>query len=214
MPYQGLKGPKMLCFRILIPCPAHILDAPLIHLVAVHVSLFDCEPFDGTERDMSLLLLEPTPLAISPWKIHWLFKSMNWGKVQNNLSNVSVCCLLWGPKGELKIPLSRRFFAQITPRNCLKFMFTPSLPNHAGCQIDHSRNNAIFPIQFPFSRSKIYRITPSRFPLGGPLPTAAFQLTSVCLNLLKEISPRRKGGPNSRFHLCDGSGWIFRRIHT
>ena len=118
------------------------------------------------------------------------------------------------PQRILEIPLLPRYFSQITPRNCLKFMFTPILPNHAGCQIDHSRNNAIFPIQFPFSRSKIYRITPSRFPLGGPLPTAAFQLTSVCLNLLKEISPRRKGGPNSRFHLCDGSGWIFRRIHT
>ena len=31
------------------------------------------------------------------------------------------------------LSLSRRFFAQITPRNCLEFMFTPSLPNHAGC---------------------------------------------------------------------------------
>ena len=27
-------------------------------------------------------------------------------------------------------------FAQITPKNCLKFMFMPSLPNYAGCQID------------------------------------------------------------------------------
>ena len=52
-----------------------------------------------------------------------------------------------------------RFSAQITTRNCLKFM--PSLPNHTGFQIDHSRNNAIFSIQFPFSRSKICRI------LGG-----------------------------------------------
>ena len=59
------------------------------------------------------------------------------------------------------------FFAQITQRNFLKFMFTPSLFIHAGCQTDHSRNNAIFPIQFPFSRSEIYQITPSRLPLGG-----------------------------------------------
>ena len=72
------------------------------------------------------------------------------------------------PQGGLEIPLSRRFFAQITPRNCLIHMFTPTLPNHAGCQIDHSRNNAIFFIQFPFLRSKICRTTLSRFPLGEP----------------------------------------------
>ena len=48
-------------------------------------------------------------------------------------------------------------------------MLTPSLPNHAGCQIDHSQNNAIFSIQFPFSCSKICRITPSRFALEGGL---------------------------------------------
>ena len=47
-------------------------------------------------------------------------------------------------KGGLETPLSRRSFAQITPRNCLKVMFTPNLPNHAGWQIDLSRNNAIF----------------------------------------------------------------------
>ena len=49
------------------------------------------------------------------------------------------------PQGRLEIPLSCRSFKQITPRKCLKIMFTPSLPHHAGCQIDHSRNNAIFP---------------------------------------------------------------------
>ena len=38
----------------------------------------------------------------------------------------------------------RAVFEQITPRNCLKLMFTPSLLSHAGCQIDHSHNNAIF----------------------------------------------------------------------
>ena len=42
------------------------------------------------------------------------------------------CKGAWGSQGGLEIPLSRSFFAQITPRNCLKFMFTPSLPNHAG----------------------------------------------------------------------------------
>ena len=71
------------------------------------------------------------------------------------------------PQGTLEIPLSRGYFAQFTPRYCLKFMSTPSLPNYAECQIDHSQNNAIFSIQFPFSRSKICRITPSRFPLAG-----------------------------------------------
>ena len=75
---------------------------------------------------------------------------------------------LGGPQGTLEIPLSRRFVALITPRNCLRFKFTPNLPNHAGCQIDHSRNNAILSIQFPFSRSKICRITPSRFPFRSP----------------------------------------------
>ena len=59
-------------------------------------------------------------------------------------------------------------FSQITLINCLKFMFTPSLSNPARCQTDHSRNNAIFLIQFPFSRIRICRITPSRFPLGEP----------------------------------------------
>ena len=59
-------------------------------------------------------------------------------------------------------------FAQIAPRNCLKFMLTPSLTNHAGCQIDLSRNNASFSIQFPFSRFEICPIAPSRFPPGRP----------------------------------------------
>ena len=68
----------------------------------------------------------------------------------------------------IELPLSLMFFAQITHRNCLKFMFTPSLHNHAGCQIDHSRNNTIFSFQFPFSRSKICHTTPSRFPLRDP----------------------------------------------
>ena len=72
------------------------------------------------------------------------------------------------PQGGLEITLSRRFFAQITPRNCLKFMFTPSLPNHAGCQIDFSRNHAIIFTQFTFSRSRICPKTPSHFPLGEP----------------------------------------------
>ena len=66
-------------------------------------------------------------------------------------------------KGGLEIPLSRRIFAHNTPRNCLRFMFTPSLPNHAGCQIDLSRNNVIIFI-LPLSRSEICPITPSRFP--------------------------------------------------
>ena len=71
------------------------------------------------------------------------------------------------PQGGLEIPLSRWFFAQITPRNCVKFMLTPSLPNHAKCQIDLSRNYAIFS-----SNSRLHALTyvKSRhhaFPLGG-----------------------------------------------
>ena len=72
------------------------------------------------------------------------------------------------PKGRLEIPLSHRIFAQITPKNCLTLIFTPSLPNHAGCQIDLLRNNAIFFIQFPFSRFEICPIMPSRFPSRVP----------------------------------------------
>ena len=73
------------------------------------------------------------------------------------------------PKGASKSRFHADFFAQITPRNCPKFMFTPSLPNHAGCQIDFSRNHAIIFTQFTFSRYEICPITPSRFPLRGPL---------------------------------------------
>ena len=68
------------------------------------------------------------------------------------------------PQGGLEIPLSGRFFAQITLRYCLKFMFAPSLPNHAGCQINHSCNNAIFPSNSRFHALK-YVIC---FPLWGP----------------------------------------------
>ena len=50
-----------------------------------------------------------------------------------------------GPKGDSKSRFHAAFFAQITPINCLKFMFTQSLPNHAGYQINHPRNNATFP---------------------------------------------------------------------
>ena len=46
-----------------------------------------------------------------------------------------------GPLGGLEIPILNRFLKQITPKNCLKFMFTPSLPNHGGCHL--SRNNVI-----------------------------------------------------------------------
>ena len=74
---------------------------------------------------------------------------------------------VWGPLGRLKILLSHRFFALMTSRNCLKFIFTPSLLNHAGCQIDLSGNNAIFSIRFPFLCFEICLITPSCFPLGG-----------------------------------------------
>ena len=63
---------------------------------------------------------------------------------------------------DLEIPLLRMFFGPITPRNCLLFMFTPSLPNHAGRQIDPPRNKAIFFFQYSFSR---FELCPS---LGDP----------------------------------------------
>ena len=71
-------------------------------------------------------------------------------------------------RGGLEIMLSHMFFAQIKSRNWVKFMFTPSLPNHAECQIDNSQIMQFF-IQCLFSRSTKCRITPSRFPLWGPL---------------------------------------------
>ena len=58
------------------------------------------------------------------------------------------------PQGRLEIPLSRMIFAQFTPRNCLKFIFTSHSPYHTGCQIDLPHSNAICFIQFPFSRSQ------------------------------------------------------------
>ena len=77
--------------------------------------------------------------------------------------------LLMGPPRGTRNPAFTQFFSQITPRNSLKFMFMPSLPNHAGCRIDHSRNHTTFLIQFLFSCSKIRQITSSRFPLEGPV---------------------------------------------
>ena len=85
----------------------------------------------------------------------------------SNFYQLTWCNWYGPPQGGLEITLSHRFFGQITPRNCLKFMFTPSLPNHAGCQIDFWRNHAIIFLKFPFSRSEIWKL--SRFPLGGPL---------------------------------------------
>ena len=60
------------------------------------------------------------------------------------------------PQGGLNISLSLRFFAIITLKNCLKFMFRPSLPNHSGCWIDHSHNNAIFSSKSRFNALKYF----------------------------------------------------------
>ena len=85
---------------------------------------------------------------------------------QNSFNKFNYPGSIVGPfKGRSQILLSHRFFAQITPKNCLKLMFTPSLPN-AGCQIDLSRNNAIFSIKFRFSYFELCQITSSRFPFG------------------------------------------------
>ena len=94
----------------------------------------------------------------------------------------------------LKITLSRRFFAQVTPRNCLKFMFTPRLPNHAGCQIDYSQNNPIFPTKFPFHALKYVESCHHAFPLGNP-DKVVFTATSQIwvLNRRKSIWASLRG---------------------
>ena len=79
-----------------------------------------------------------------------VFKSLIYG----NSCNICRTFLLKLPQGGLEIPLSNRFFAQITPRNCLKFMFTPSLPNHARCQIDIHAITQLFPSNSRFHALK------------------------------------------------------------
>ena len=78
----------------------------------------------------------------------------------------------------LKIPLSRRFFAQITPRNCLKFMFTPSLPNHAfplGAPCEWDRSGTMSRSKF-IARSKI-----------GEIPNALLLEICVLIEKLKRM---------------------------
>ena len=74
-------------------------------------------------------------------------------------------------------------------------MFTQSLPNHTGFQIDFSRNHAIIFIQFPFSRSKLCRITPSRFPLGGPLQWTGYmgEASDEWLQIMRPNSQGNEG---------------------
>ena len=84
-------------------------------------------------------------------------KAFGWGLLQG------------APKGARNLSFTKGFFAQIMPRNYLKFMLTPSLHNHVECQIDISHNNAILFIQYLFSRFEICPITPSHLPLGTPL---------------------------------------------
>ena len=119
--------------------------------------------FDGFRNSISNFNFEKEKGNL--FECYWY----HWRKYDTLAANKNIHLHKWGFPRDLEIPLSCRFFAQITHRNCLKFMFTPSLPNHAGCQIDFSRNHAIIFTQFTFSRSKICPITPSRFPLGGPL---------------------------------------------
>ena len=64
-------------------------------------------------------------------------------------------------------------------------MFTPSLSNHAERQVDFSSNNANFHIQFTFSRLEICPITPSRFPLGGPLERVSHQRGFYIIKLIQ-----------------------------
>ena len=81
-----------------------------------------------------------------------------------------LCIIMIGaPKLELEIPLSCRLFAKRTPRNCLKFMFTQSIPNRNVCQIDHSRNNAIFSSNSRFHALKYVESQHHGFPLGVPI---------------------------------------------
>ena len=74
-----------------------------------------------------------------------------------------------GPSRGPRNPTFTQVFCTNHAHKLPEIIFTPSLPNHAGCQNDHSRNSAIFFIQFTFSRFKTCRITPLRFLLGGPL---------------------------------------------
>ena len=47
------------------------------------------------------------------------------------------------PQRGARNPAFTQVYRKNHAQNCLKFMLTPSLPNHAGYQIDISRNNAI-----------------------------------------------------------------------
>ena len=91
-----------------------------------------------------------------------------------------IFCLLYPREGimKLKILLSRRFFAQITFINFLKFIFTPSLPDHTGCQNDHSRNKAIFSSNSRFHVLKYVESRHHAFSLGAPFNTNHSTLTS------------------------------------
>ena len=51
--------------------------------------------------------------------------------------------------------ISQIFFAQITPRNCLKIVFTPSLPNHARCKVGLLFNNVFCSSNYRFHASNM-----------------------------------------------------------
>ena len=70
---------------------------------------------------------------------------------------------LWGLSRAAQNFAFTLIFAPITPRNGLKFMFTPSLLNHAGCQIDLSHNNTIF---HPIPVFKLWNMTNNAIPLS------------------------------------------------
>ena len=76
---------------------------------------------------INLLGMIHLTLGNNRYALH-VFGQKRW---EDSLHSDSEKWLSGGPPRGLEITLSRRFFGRITPRNCLKFMFTPSLPNHA-----------------------------------------------------------------------------------
>ena len=104
-----------------------------------------------SDQPIIKIIVQLSPLGELNLSIHfcfgfyWYLMRLKLIALHQDLATTSTVLFDYrAPQGGLEIPLSCKFFAQITSRNCLKFMFTPSLPNHAGCQIDHSRNYAIF----------------------------------------------------------------------
>ena len=88
-----------------------------------------------------------------------------------------------GPQRGLEIQLSRRYFAQITPKYCMKFMFTPSLPNHARYRLIYHAIMQFFSSNSCFHALKCVELRHHTFPLGGP-PKADTLLAQTKTNVI------------------------------